>query len=330
MTDHDSGTQAERQDLFRYVVEEFAEDYHEGEFNRRELLRRLGLLAGGVAGATVLLESLGLNKASAAEWKQAFASIPPKEPAAPSTTAPSPKVEPSDPEISAEMISYTARGFKHFAYLAHPAHAKDAPLKDAPGILVIHENKGLQPHIQDVARRLAKAGYVALAPDLVSQAGGTPKFTDLAEISSLLAKTTGDEHIANLLEALKVLKASKGVTPNRLGVVGFCFGGGLTWRLATAAGELSAAVPFYGPSPDLANVPNIKAAMLGIYGGNDTRINGGIPALEEALKKAKTKYQVKIYPGVNHAFHNDTGANYNADAAKDAWAKTLEWFKLYV
>ncbi len=223
MTEHDSGTQAETQDLFRYVVEEFAEDYHEGEFNRRELLRRLGLLAGGVAGATVLLESLGLNTASAAEWKQAFVSIPPKEPTAPNSTAPSQKVEPSDPEISTEMISYTARGFKHFAYLAHPAK-----LESAPGILVIHENKGLQPHIQDVARRLAKAGYVALAPDLVSQAGGTPKFTDIAEISSLLAKTSGDEHIANLLEALKVLKATKGVTPNRLGVVGFCFGGGLT------------------------------------------------------------------------------------------------------
>jgi carboxymethylenebutenolidase len=311
----------DRQDLFRYVVEEFAEDYTDGEISRREFLRRMGLLAGGIAGANVLLESLGMNTASAAEWQQVFASIPDRE-----NVILAQQVDPTDPSIKAEMITFEARGFTHMAYLAKPAKLEKA----VPGLLVIHENRGLQPHIQDVARRAAKAGYVALAVDLVSKAGGTAKYTDTAQISSLLAQTSGDEHEANLLEALKVLKATDGVIADRLGAFGFCFGGGLTWRLATAASDLKAAVPFYGPAPTLEKVPNIKAAVLGMYGGNDARINAGIPALEEALKKAKVTYEMKIYPGANHAFHNDTGANYNAEAAKDAWARLLEWFKKYV
>lgn len=309
---------AERQDLFRYVVEEFAEDYREGEIGRREFLRRLTLLGGGVAGAASLLESVGLGTASAGEWQQAFEAIPQRQPYFKAQ-----QVDPADPAINAQPITYQARGFENFAYLARPANT----MGNLPGVLVIHENRGLQPHIQDVARRAAKAGYVAFAVDLMSKQGGTAKFTDQAAISSALAQTSGDEHEANLLEALKVLKATAGVDPTRLGAVGFCFGGGLTWRLATAAPDLKAAVPFYGPSPDLARVPNIKTAMLGIYGGLDARINAGIPALEEALKKAGIKYQIKIYEGANHAFHNDTGASYNEVAAKDAWAMTLAWFK---
>jgi carboxymethylenebutenolidase len=309
---------AERQDLFRYVVEEFAEDYREGEIGRREFLRRLTLLGGGIAGASVLLESVGMAEASNEEWRQAFEAIPQTEPYFKAQ-----QVDPADPAITAQPITYQARGFENYAYLARPSSGTG----NLPGVIVIHENRGLQPHIQDVARRAAKAGYVALAPDLMSKQGGTAKFTDQAAISSSLAQTSGDEHEANLLEALKVLKATAGVDATKLGVVGFCFGGGLTWRLATAAPELKAAVPFYGPAPDLAKVPNIKAAVLGIYGGLDQRINAGIPALEEALKKAGTKYQIKIYDGANHAFHNDTGANYNEAAAKDAWAMTLAWWK---
>lgn len=311
---------SDRQDLFRYVAEEFAEDYREGEIDRREFLRRSVLLGGGVPGAKVLLTSLGIAGVSTAELAQA-------QQANPQAQAPEskPLVDPNDPAIQAQEIRYTARGFEQIAYLARPAGNVSAP-----GVLVIHENRGLQPHIQDVARRLAKAGYIALAPDLVSKVGGTAKFTDTAQISSYLAQTPAEEHIANLQEALKVLKAAPGVQADKLGVVGFCFGGGLTWRLATEAPELKAAVPFYGPAPDLAKVPNIKAAVLGIYGGNDTRINAGIPALEEALKKAGIKYQIKIYEGANHAFHNDTGANYNKAAAEDAWRMTLDWFKTYL
>ncbi len=309
-----------KQDLYRYVVDEFVEDYQHGEISRREFLRRMALLGGGVVGAAALLESVGVAAASQAEWEQVFASIPEAEPMLKAQ-----QVDPKDPSIEASSIVYTDRGFEHMAYLARPIG-----VASAPGVLIIHENRGLQPHIEDVARRMAKAGYIALAPDLVSKNGGTKKFTDTAQISSYLAQTSADEHMANLQAAILVLKRTSGIQSERLGVTGYCFGGGLTWRLATESKELLAAVPFYGPAPDLAKVPNISAAVLGIYGGNDTRINAGIPALETALKAAKTKYQIKIFEGANHAFHNDTGANYKKDAAEEAWRMTLEWFKTYL
>ena len=310
----------ERQDLFRYVVEEFAEDYREGEIERREFLRRTVILGGGIAGARTLLASLGIAGVSAAELAQAQQTTPQAQP--PQGV---PQVDPNDPTLQTQMLTYNARGFDQMAYLARPAGNTQAP-----GVLVIHENRGLQPYIQDIARRVAKAGYIAVAPDLVSKVGGTAKFTDTAQISAYLAQTPAEEHIANLQEALKVLKGTTGVQADKLGVVGFCFGGGLTWRLATEAPELKAAVPFYGPAPDAAKVPNIKAAVLALYGGLDQRINAGIPALEAALKAAKITYKIKIYDGANHAFNNDTGPNYNKEAANDAWSMTLDWFKTYL
>ena len=309
---------ADRQDLFRYVVEEFAEDYHEGEIDRREFVRRMGLLGGGAVGARALLTGLGIAGVTSAEVAQAMTAKPPVE-----STPPKPMVDPNDPTLKTEMLSWDARGFKQIAYLARPVD-----MLGAPGVLVIHENRGLQPHIQDIARRLAKAGFIALAPDLMSKGGGTAKFTDTAQISSSLAQTPGDEHIANLLEGVKKLGEQKGV--GKIGAVGFCFGGGLTWRLSTELPELVAAVPFYGPAPDLAKVPNIKAAVLAFYGGNDSRINAGIPALEAALKKAGTRYEIKIYEGANHAFNNDTGANYKKDAAEDAWKRTLAFLDAHL
>ncbi|GIW25443.1 dienelactone hydrolase family protein [Meiothermus sp.] len=309
-----------RQDLFRYVAEEFAEDYREGELERREFLRRTVLLGGGIPGAQALLTSLGITGVSLSELAQAQ-QAPAQTPQAQSQ----PLVSPTDPAIQVRELTFKARNIDQIAYLARPAGGGSHP-----GVVVIHENRGLQPHIQDVARRLAKAGYIALAPDLVSKIGGTAKITDTAQISAYLAQAGGDEHMANLREALEVLKATPGVQADKLGVIGFCFGGGLTWRMATEVPELKAAVPFYGPAPDLAKVPNIKAAVLGIYGGNDARINAGIPALEAALKAANIRYQIKIYEGANHAFYNDTGANYQKDAAEDAWNLTLNWFKTYL
>ncbi|WP_420594482.1 dienelactone hydrolase family protein [Deinococcus sp.] len=308
----------DRQDLFRYVVEEFAEDYREGEMERREFLRRMTLLGGGAMGARTLLASLGIAGVSAAELAQAQSATP-----QPDGASGAGMVDPQDPAIVVKPVTYEAGGFTNLAYLARPAG--NAP---APGVIVIHENKGLQPHIQDIARRLAKAGYIAMAPDLVSKIGGTAQYLDTAKISAYLAQTPGDEHVANLQAALAVLKAQSGV--QGVGAVGFCFGGGLTWRLSTAAPELKAAVAFYGPAPDLAKVPDIKAAVLGLYGGNDTRINAGIPALEAALKAAGTMYQTKIYDGAGHAFNNDTGQGYVKAAADDAWTQTLGWFDKYL
>lgn len=307
-----------KQDLFRYVAEEFAEDYREGELQRREFLRRMTLLGGGVVGARTLIASLGIAGVSAAELAQAQ-TAPPQ----PDKASGAGMVDPRDPGITVGPITYGARGFTHLAYVARPVG-----IAPAPGVLVIHENRGLQPHIQDIARRLAKAGYIAMAPDLVSRIGGTAQYIDTAQISSYLAQTPGDEHVANLKEAVTVLQKQPGV--QGIGAVGFCFGGGLTWRLATAVPELKAAVPFYGPAPDTAAVPNIKAAVLGIYGGTDTRINAGIPQLEAALKAAGTRYGIKIYDGAGHAFNNDTGQNYVKAAADDAWAQTLAWFGQYL
>lgn len=311
----------QRQDLYRYVVEEFAEDYHEGEIDRREFLRRISLLGGGTAGARALLTSLGIAGVTAAELAQAQEAIAQAAP----PVGGEPQVAPNDPAIRAENLNFEARGLVQQGYLAAPASGATGP-----GVLVIHENRGLQPHIQDVARRLARAGYVALAPDLVAKLGGTARFTDTAQISTFLAQTSPDEHIANLLEHLERLKKHPQVAAGKLGAVGFCFGGGLTWRLATAAPELKAAVPFYGPAPDLAQVPKIRAAVLGIYGATDTRINAGIPALEDALKAARTTYRIRIYEGAGHAFHNDTGANYRKEAALDAWQQTLDWLRTYL
>lgn len=199
------------------------------------------------------------------------------------------------------------------------------PLPPA-GILVIHENRGLTEHIKDVVRRLAKARYIALSVDLVSRAGGSAAHPDEAERTGILGQLTPEQVIADLSAGLDYLSVSPLNASTRLGAVGFCFGGGYTYRLATKRQDLKAAVAFYGPNPPLEDVPNIKAAVLAIYGSADTRITSGASALEAALKQAGVTYETKIYDGANHAFHNDTGPNYNPTAAKDAWERTLAWF----
>ncbi|WP_027483418.1 dienelactone hydrolase family protein [Deinococcus pimensis] len=305
------------QDLFRYVAEEFAEDYHEGEMPRREFLRRSVLLGGSIAGARVLLASLGVAGVSAAELAHAQTAAPQNE-AVRNTY----QVDPDDPSIDARDVTYDALGRTNFAYVARPRGVTSAPV-----VLVIHENRGLQTHIKDVARRVAKAGYIALAPDFVSPAGGTAKFTDTAEISAFIARTSADEHVRHALEAVRVLKAQPGAQAARFGMIGFCWGGGMTWRLATQLPDLKAAVPYYGPSPSFADIPKIKAVVLGVYGALDARITGNAAATEQALVAAGVKHRFLIYPGANHAFHNDTGGSYKRDAAENAWATTLVWLK---
>jgi carboxymethylenebutenolidase len=200
----------------------------------------------------------------------------------------------------------------------------------AGGVLVVHENRGLTEHIKDVVRRVATAGYVGLGVDLISRAGGSDAHPDESERTGILGQVPPDLLVSDLLDGVRYLKALPSVAPERLGAVGFCFGGGMVWRVATKSPDLKAAVPFYGPSPPLADVPNIKAAVLGIYGGNDARINAGIPELENALKAAGITYEIKIYEGADHAFHNDTGPRYNAEAARDAWQRTLAWFEAHM
>jgi carboxymethylenebutenolidase len=191
-------------------------------------------------------------------------------------------------------------------------------------VLVCHENRGLTPHIRDVARRFAKEGYVALAIDLLAREGGTENI-DNDQRPGLLTGAGIDRHVGDFAAGFDYLQGLENVDGDRIAMTGYCFGGGVTWASATQL-PLQAAAPFYGPAPDLEAVPNIEAAMLGVYAEDDERINAGIEPLREALDAAGTTYQINIYPGVNHAFHNDTGERYNEEQALQAWEDTLAWF----
>ena len=235
------------------------------------------------------------------------------------------RVPADDPAIEAGMVSFPGDGLTLMGYQAKPKG--NGPF---PAIIVAHENRGLTDYIKDVTRRLAKAGYVALAVDQLSKQGGTDKVTDPAQIPAALSAASPDELAGYYLSGIKYLQGLPIVNRNQLGMVGFCFGGGMTWLAATKSPDLKAAVPFYGPNPPLEAVPNIKAAVLAMYGETDARINAGIPAIEEAMKKNNKTFEKMIYPGAGHAFHNDTGRAYNPAAAEDAWKRTLEWFAKYV
>jgi carboxymethylenebutenolidase len=229
-----------------------------------------------------------------------------------------------DPAVTTRDVGFESQGEEISAYLARPAG--DGVY---PGLLVCHENRGLNAHIRDVARRFAKEGYVALAIDLLAREGGTAAF-DPDEVPGLLGQAGVARHVADFVAGFGYLRALPFVDGERIGMTGYCFGGGITWQVVTVLPELRAAVPFYGLAPDLDKVPDIEAAVLGVYAGLDQRINAGIEGLEAALKEAGVTYEIKIYPGVNHAFHNDTSARYDETQATQAWRDTLAWFERYV
>lgn len=324
----------------KYLVEEFYDDYREGLLSRRAFIRRLAFITGSMAAAVATMSALGCV---AAELPDPTEPIPPPEPAATTAPAAAPTATPEtaagtppepvpgaqsplsvpegDPEVQSEEVMLDSQGDQIMVYLARPAAEGTYP-----GILVCHENRGLTPHIRDVARRFAKAGYVALAPDLLSREGGTPNL-DSDEIPGLLTDAGPERHVADFQAAFSYLQNLDGVNGELIGMTGFCFGGGITWRCATAIPELKAAVPFYGPAPELDQVPNIQAAVLGVYAELDERINAGIEPLEQALVEASVIHELKIYPGVNHAFHNDTGERYDEEQALQAWQDMLAWFE---
>jgi carboxymethylenebutenolidase len=324
--------------LQRYLVEEYVEDFQEGLLTRRQALKTLAGVLGSAAAANALLAACMPAPAAqpATATAQEPATAPPVEPATataeptaeltpdmaaeatvvatmtvlattetiatPAATSEGVTVPPDDPDISVERVSFPGDGFDVQAYLARPSG--EGPY---PAILVSHENRGLTPHIEDVARRLAKAGYVGLAVDLLSPTGGSAAVSDPGEIPGMLGSTSPDVLAGQFLSALEYLKSQPYVNPDQLGMTGFCFGGGMTWLVATRAPELKAAVPFYGPNPPLEDVPNIGAAVLAIYAGDDDRINAGIPAIEAAMQEQGKTFEKIEYPGVGHAFHNDTG-----------------------
>jgi carboxymethylenebutenolidase len=229
-----------------------------------------------------------------------------------------------DPALITGEVTFPSQGDEVMAYLARPA--EDGVY---PAILVCHENRGLTLHIRDVARRFAKEGYVALALDLLTREGGTPSLNS-DEIPALLSGAPPERHVGDFAAGLAYLQTLDYVEDGRFGMTGYCFGGGITWRSAVGIPELKAAVPFYGPAPELEQVPNIKAAVFGVYAEMDERINANKDPLEQALQDAGITYQMKVYPGVNHAFHNDTGERYGEAQATQAWQDTLAWFEQYV
>jgi len=225
-----------------------------------------------------------------------------------------------DPRLIIETIRYAGASGPVTAYLARPKGQKKHP-----AVIVIHENRGLQPHIKDVARRFALEGFVALAPDALSPLGGTPEKPE--DAGPMFQKLDYEATKQDFTAAVKYLKTNPQTT-GKVGCTGFCWGGAMTNHVAVNAPDLDAAVPYYGGQPKTEDVPKIKAPMLLHYAGNDERINKGIPEFEAALKNAKIEYQIFIYDGAEHAFNNDSNPQrYNKEAAELAWKRTIDFFK---
>jgi carboxymethylenebutenolidase len=276
------------------------DEYSHGGMDRRAFLQRLAQVAGGSAAALALLPVLEASHGQ------------------------DPIVAPDDKSLATGKAEYDAAGAKMTGYLARQTGGKKRP-----AVIVISENRGLNAHIEDVARRFAVEGFLSFAPDPLSQFGGTP--ADQAEVSKLFGSLNAAETVTRLAAAVKFV-ATHAESTGKVGVVGFCWGGGMVNRVAVAAGAgLAAGVSYYGPQVPAADVPKIQAPLLLHYAGLDARINAGIEDYEAALKANKKTYELFMYQGANHAFNNDTNAaRYHLDAAALAWGRTIAFFKKYL
>lgn len=272
------------------------DEYTHTPLGRAEFLKRLAKLAGGAAAASALLPLLEVNYARAAV------------------------IAPDDPRIETDTVTYPGKTGDVQAYLARPRGSGKWP-----AVVVIHENRGLNPHIEDVARRAAVDGFLAVAPDALSPMGGTP--SDMDRARSMIGQLDAETTLQNFVAAVTYAK-NHPMSTGKVGCVGFCWGGGMANQLAVHAPDLNAAVAFYGRQAAAADVPKIKASLLLHYAGLDERINAGIPGYEAALKKANVDYRLYMYENTQHAFHNNTAeARYDEAAAKLAWQRTIAFFK---
>ena len=272
------------------------EKYSHGSLDRRGFLKRLALVAGGTAAANALLPLLERNSARAQV------------------------VAKDDARLIVESMKYPGETGEVRANFVRPKG--DAKL---PGVVVIHENRGLNAHIEDVTRRIALEGFLAIAPDALSPVGGTPE--DSEKAPALIGQLDKEKTIKNYLAAVKYLKTHP-LSTGKVGVVGFCWGGAMANQVAVHSPDVVAVVPYYGAAPAPEDVPKIKASLLLHYAGLDERINSGIPAFEAALKATSVEYKIYIYEGAQHAFNNDTTpARYNQDAAQLAWQRTTSFLK---
>tara|TARA_R110000824_G_scaffold209_3_gene960 strand:- start:28068 stop:28964 length:897 start_codon:yes stop_codon:yes gene_type:complete len=295
-----TSTRKRASDFHPHILEIF-DGYVHGMISKRDFIRQAGkFAAAGVTGA-MILDQLQPVYAWAAQ------------------------VEPDDPGITTNRISYnSAEGHgKINALMAKPAGATG----QLPAVLVIHENRGLNPYIEDIARRVAKAGYLALAPDGLSPLGGYPGNDD--DGRAMQRTLDGAKLMEDFFAAFEFLRDHAGST-GKVGAVGFCYGGGVCNALAVAYPDLAASVPYYGRQPEAADVPAIEAPLMIHHAGNDERINAGWPAYEAALAEHQKEYSVHFYPDVNHGFHNDTTPRYDEEAAKLSWRRTLAFFDTHL
>lgn len=284
-------------DQLSQEVFDLYDDYAHNRLPRREFIEKLSVYAVGGITLPSLLSFLMPDYISKIQVRQ------------------------DDPRVEAEYITYNSPqgGGEIKGLLARPADATGK----LPGIVVVHENRGLNPHIEDVCRRAAVAGFIALAPDALTPLGGYPGTDD--EGREMQRKRDGDKMLEDFIRAYEVLKNHEQCT-GKVGVVGFCFGGRISNMMAVRLSELDAAVPFYGGQPSAEMVPQIQAPLLLHYAGLDKRVNEGWPAYEAALKANDKEYQAYVYPDVNHGFHNDTTPRYDEEAAKLAWERTIAFF----
>lgn len=292
-------------ELQRYLAEEIAEDHADGLVSRREALRRLGLLGLSGAAAASLLGGIVASEAKAR--------IRVKPAAAAAETAARP---------TREIVFRGPQGRKLMGAWATAS-------KPRGGVLVIHENRGLNDSIRSIAGRLAASGYSALAIDLLSEEGGTGSFEDEFEAMAALGAAPPSRFVADMKAGVTELR--RRLPGKKVAATGFCFGGGMVWLLlASKEARLAAAAPFYGPFPDGGNLTGAKAAVLGIYAGLDSRVNATLPAARAALRKAGLRHQIVTFPGVDHAFFNPTGSRHDPAAAAAAYRRLLSWFGTYV
>jgi carboxymethylenebutenolidase len=272
-------------------------DFKQGRTSRRDFVRKLAVAAGSSAAAMALIPIPEQNSSGASSSDQ------------------------PEPEVRTEFITYPGETGAVKGFLSWPKTGKKFP-----AVLIIHENRGLQPHIQNVTRRMANEGFLALAPDGLSPLGGTP-LNDQDKAVQMIGQLDNDKTIKNFVAAVKYLKTNP-LSTGKVGCTGFCWGGGMTNQVAVNSPDLDAAVPYYGKQPTAEQVSKIKAPIMAHYAGDDAFINPGIPAFEEALKKEKKEYQIFIYEGARHAFNNDSNPErYNEKAAKLAWSRTIAFFK---
>jgi len=273
------------------------DEYTHKPLSRNEFLKRLVMLTGSTAAAMAILPMIEVNYTHAAVT--------------------------SEDDLFTERITYPGINGDMQAYVARPKEEKKYAV-----VVVIHENRGLNAHIEDVTRRAANAGYLAIAPNALSSLGGTPANED--EARTKFQQLKPEDNLQNFIKVFDYLPSRKDCN-GKYGCVGFCWGGGMSNSLAVNVPSLKAAVAFYGRQPAAADVSKIKCAVQLHYAGLDQGVNAGIPAYEEALKKAGVPYELYMYDNVNHAFHNDTApARYNEAAAKLAWQRTIDFFKKYL